>query len=1249
MSIEIALKPATGKTLPGNIQAIIQNEYASRYLEGIGANPSKENIDLMLKSLPLKEALLLPVWQREAIVIIPGIAKNADITSIMSTMVSSADINEKRSSSPEHTRKKPNPIVTKPKTSEKNQNLFAKKNVSFTPTLSSPKKETAYKKSRRLSWCTVNTLDILDPILDHIGIDEARTKHFRNLLLPMGSIEDNIFNAVRSFNHSLDGFILDTGVNNVGALYRSIKLMLLSSACNKLFDAMSRFCYWNIIHPTARKVLVAAKQVDPGAFPDHIPTTAAAKLESIAYLFSEKNAKKRKEEEKKAEEEKQKQEGSDNREGRSDSVSSNVELENGVESTLVVVTGEEIEKVKEEEGEGEGAKTVERTAENDAAAAALTGLGLDTEQSEMLDDGEEHNNICAITSSLDDDQEAGHNLSFISSTATDTSLDIKEREMIFLQLEQCVHNIHREMDTCEISVSTAMQALVSCTHYVVDEILTELYPWFKIQGKKKTSFESMHLTSNHSAITVKEEAGQPKSRYNHPHFNDFESKPEDSIHKLRLQMRRLMHQALSDVIDPSRLFTSTLINKSCVRTPLSKDPVHTHRTNTKRPGVNSMETTKISSSNAGAAVVTAHELQDVPFAALKKTQPVKQSRYYTTSIGIRALYEHEASSPSTRRLLGLSTTTPYVTIPGLTNPRYDVGDSNGDGGTTGLNGCIGNESVLTDDMTAGQYMHMHDGGVDAVPSRAATANSAADGGKIGIERQSSQSYQCAYRTREINTSITSIKPSLGFGGGNDNNKNNKYSNSSSSKNRNHAGTKPKTAGASIGIGGGRRSDMLRRDFSASSLADGYTITATGIVSNNSRQRQGQRQGHTAPCTLTPTRGISSSAASSPRFPNTNSNNNARSRTASYNTADAGNGASSAQGFSSLFHHSSFVQVDESGMKSPKVQSKPEFAVGSIDSVVELALPCPYYETKEHNRFTRNIDAADIALREYQEEQARLAAATSSVRRPKLTKKQSARLLSGGSGANSPAGAFTPGGFNSCSEDVGGVDEFRPRAHSIARSLCGSVDSTAPTTPRLSNPGVITGLGTSAVAGIPLGQMSEASEFVTSPISAAATVVRVQPHYPLMKESEEGQLSNTFYFEKPPPVVVKDDPTSKRQEARRLQLLQKNIAKQAQERRGDPVTPAWKLNYVPPSVDTTQSSFTKIAHPLPAVVPQPHQQQKSAKLNELEVIPLSNEGRNKLLRIAIDRTGMQYSKRHIARHSRTKDVLSRLALLKNKEK
>lgn len=74
--IEIDLKPITGgnsnRVLPSGINHIIQQEYGNRYLSSIGAYPTRENIEFLNNNLSIKDALVLPVFARGKIVIIPG-------------------------------------------------------------------------------------------------------------------------------------------------------------------------------------------------------------------------------------------------------------------------------------------------------------------------------------------------------------------------------------------------------------------------------------------------------------------------------------------------------------------------------------------------------------------------------------------------------------------------------------------------------------------------------------------------------------------------------------------------------------------------------------------------------------------------------------------------------------------------------------------------------------------------------------------------------------------------------------------------------------------------------------------------------------------------------------------------------------------------------------------------------------------------------------------------------------------------
>ena len=65
------------------LQKILQNEYASKYLENIGATPSKENMDFVLNNIPIKDALIHPARVRESLVIVPDRIKDQDSTQLV--------------------------------------------------------------------------------------------------------------------------------------------------------------------------------------------------------------------------------------------------------------------------------------------------------------------------------------------------------------------------------------------------------------------------------------------------------------------------------------------------------------------------------------------------------------------------------------------------------------------------------------------------------------------------------------------------------------------------------------------------------------------------------------------------------------------------------------------------------------------------------------------------------------------------------------------------------------------------------------------------------------------------------------------------------------------------------------------------------------------------------------------------------------------------------------------------------------
>ena len=53
----------------------MEAEYAAKYLEMIGVNPSRENIELIVKNLPISDAFIYS--HRDSVLILPGMATKA--------------------------------------------------------------------------------------------------------------------------------------------------------------------------------------------------------------------------------------------------------------------------------------------------------------------------------------------------------------------------------------------------------------------------------------------------------------------------------------------------------------------------------------------------------------------------------------------------------------------------------------------------------------------------------------------------------------------------------------------------------------------------------------------------------------------------------------------------------------------------------------------------------------------------------------------------------------------------------------------------------------------------------------------------------------------------------------------------------------------------------------------------------------------------------------------------------------------
>ena len=197
------------------------------------------------------------------------------------------------------------------------------------------------------------------------------------------------------------------------------------------------------------------------------------------------------------------------------------------------------------------------------------------------------------------------------SQASLASLAQSGKEQLFVQLEECLTALHKRMGFDAIALTTAHQSHVCGCHFVADELLSTCFPWLsqlspaerrkeKIEARQAAGAEPAEPAELRALMSVPlEEDTSPQAKF------------------VALRLRRLMHQALADILDPARLFTQHMLISSYVGEGEQKS---------------------IAPRNPAA-------------------------KYFITSLAVRSVFG-DAGSDKTRRFLS-NTNEPYVPVPGV--------------------------------------------------------------------------------------------------------------------------------------------------------------------------------------------------------------------------------------------------------------------------------------------------------------------------------------------------------------------------------------------------------------------------------------------------------------------------------------------------------------------------------------------------------------------------------------------------------
>jgi hypothetical protein len=114
--------------------------------------------------------------------------------------------------------------------------------------------------TRRQSWMSTSTGDIIDSMKQILDIDHRVVEKFKIMLKPPEFDNDDILCAIQIFMRSITDYIPSIKQDKTFTVSKSIRSMLDHPETVRFFGLMIHYCYWNIIHPLTRNIMNTIKQ-----------------------------------------------------------------------------------------------------------------------------------------------------------------------------------------------------------------------------------------------------------------------------------------------------------------------------------------------------------------------------------------------------------------------------------------------------------------------------------------------------------------------------------------------------------------------------------------------------------------------------------------------------------------------------------------------------------------------------------------------------------------------------------------------------------------------------------------------------------------------------------------------------------------------------------------------------------------------------------------------------------------------------
>ena len=467
--IEIALKPSTQnsqRTLPENINLVLRNEYATKYLEKINVYPTKNNIESVLQNVSIEKATIKVNWARERIYINPfGLSKPETAVRKSSTVeiLSSGSPGSLSRSS----------AVNDDSNDDDDDDKKGKVD------------KTDYKKK-------FDAADLSEPLLRILKHNRQTANSFKCLMSPPDIDQEDILQPIRNFISSIGEFVPTIKLDTTGDVFKSVKKLLTSPQTIRLMGLLVHFCYWNVIHPSVREAIIESRKSEHGY------------NSILGRIYDEVDL----------------------------DLSTHISDRQSIPSVI-----------KEHNGGGKSISPSRPTqAVNDVQDMNGRGIGIGNS---VLDQQQQQENGVLNDEGTTAGEESVMGMGSITgdTVATESSLAVSEKETLYLQLEFCLIEIFKKLGSRKTALVIGRQSLISCCHFAVDDVFTTLYPWFSSILTDKSSEETMRLEQS---------------------YNSGNQNVIIGMKELNLKLRRLLHQGLSELIDPTRLYTSPSMLNSLV-------------------------------------------------------------------------------------------------------------------------------------------------------------------------------------------------------------------------------------------------------------------------------------------------------------------------------------------------------------------------------------------------------------------------------------------------------------------------------------------------------------------------------------------------------------------------------------------------------------------------------------------------------------------------------------------------------------